>query len=383
MVFSFASIALANGQAGTTLSAEKTAQGFKGTVIEYNWAIEKDVSPSNIEISQGESETVTYTLTATRTQVGSTEGAGVEGQICVENGGDQATENLTINDVVQTKVGPGQFQDYVSNPVDISAKPILGAGEDHCYPYTVTFSPVEDALYKNIARVTITNHSGHLGTPFGPGYNSPQQGVAADFTLPSESGTSYIDAEADITDVEDNISGLTYNLINTGNGTGPWHLNDSGVISFDKEITNESLCGEDIDFGNTVGLVESDTQELRTDSTLVEIGTGECSQEDLCTNLKGNQTEIPQGYEDPDQNKVCTEITQPTPTPTPSSGGQTNIRKPKISPQVLGTQAPVEGEALPVSGADINYDWVYYFLIIASLMTTYYLKVRGWQKIRA
>ena len=82
--------------------------------------------------------------------------------------------------------------------------------------------------------------------------------------------------------------------------------------------------------------------------------------------------------------KICTEPT-PTPTPSPSGGGgtTTNIKKPKISPQVLGTQAPVEEEALPVSGADINYDWVYYFLIIGSLLMTYYLKVRGWKKIRA
>ena len=73
----------------------------------------------------------------------------------------------------------------------------------------------------------------------------------------------------------------------------------------------------------------------------------------------------------------------PTPTPSPAGGTTTNIKKPKISPQVLGTQAPVEEEALPVSGADINYNWVYYFLIIGSLLATYYLKVRGWKKIRA
>jgi len=44
---------------------------------------------------------------------------------------------------------------------------------------------------------------------------------------------------------------------------------------------------------------------------------------DLCSNLEGIQAEIPQGYEDPDQDGVCTEITEPTPTPSPSSGGQT------------------------------------------------------------
>lgn len=75
----------------------------------------------------------------------------------------------------------------------------------------------------------------------------------------------------------------------------------------------------------------------------------------------------------------------PTPEASPSEGvggTTTNIHKPKVTPQVLGTVAP-SAEPLPVAGADINYDWVYYFLIIGSLMVTYYLKVRGWQKIRA
>lgn len=58
------------------------------------------------------------------------------------------------------------------------------------------------------------------------------------------------------------------------------------------------------------------------------------------------------------------------------SGGGT-----KITPQVLGTTAP-SAQPLPVSGADVNYNWIYYFLIIGSLMLTYYLKVRGWQKIK-
>lgn len=103
-------------------------------------------------------------------------------------------------------------------------------------------------------------------------------------------------------------------------------------------------------------------------------------EEDLCSNIEGIQTEVPEGYtRDPDTN-TCSLI--PTsPSPSAAGGTTTNIHKPKVTPQVLGTVAP-SAQPLPVSGADVNYNWIYYFLIIGSLMLTYYLKVRGWQKIK-
>lgn len=69
----------------------------------------------------------------------------------------------------------------------------------------------------------------------------------------------------------------------------------------------------------------------------------------------------------------------PTPTPTPLGGGTVGKPKIKISPQVLGTTAP-SAQPLPVTGADVNYSWIYYFLIIASLSFTYYMKAAGWKK---
>lgn len=200
---------------------------------------------------------------------------------------------------------------------------------------------------------------------------------------------------------------------------------------------------------------------------------------DLCTNLEGIQTEIPNGYEDPNNDKVCTRIEEselddlvlsadcsnqdglskwrvnnpndkdvpfsyevrlaegsdilatgsgiagalsdtifetttpgeikvtiywdgdgkepaehacatnedvnvcPVSTPTPSpeiTYHASHGSKTKITPQVLGTVAPAPAsEALPVAGAD--YTWIYYFILIASLLGTYYLKQIGWAKI--
>jgi hypothetical protein len=125
------------------------------------------------------------TLTARKTALGFSEEHngefmhGVRGEICVENGGNVPTEQLEIIDTIQVKNGK-TFKDYYTTPIDLSAKPVLEPGESFCYPYEIIFDPVgnADTTYRNIAKVTITNHSGWLpgdhncpGTtpcPFGP-----------------------------------------------------------------------------------------------------------------------------------------------------------------------------------------------------------------------
>ena len=141
--------ALAQGQSGTTLSAEKTAAGFSICVGPLNQR-------------------------------------GVEGQVCVTNGGAVATQDLMILDHVQYKSGRGQFQDLTGAWQLIVPAP-LGPGETACYPYRIVFDPPAGHLFRNVATVTITNHSGWLPggqhcplgalCPFGP---EPK----VDFTVP-------------------------------------------------------------------------------------------------------------------------------------------------------------------------------------------------------
>ena len=164
------------GQSGTTLAAEKTAEGF----------YDGDV-------------------------------AGVRGEICVSNGGERATEGLMIVDQVQYRIGndkekdegdsgegsateestvveasrpegdTGQFQDLPGASVTIIPIEQIGPGGSQCYAYEIVFAPVPDAKYRNVAIVTIANHSGWMPggnhcpgpepCPFGP---EPK----ADFDLP-------------------------------------------------------------------------------------------------------------------------------------------------------------------------------------------------------
>jgi len=113
-----------------------------------------------------------------------------------------------------------------------------------------------------------------------------------------------------------------------------------------------------------------------------ELKDGSCvpQEKDLCDNIGGVQTEVPEGYIRNSETNTCSLIiTSSTPTPTPMGGGTIGKPKIKISPQVLGTTAP-SAQPLPVTGADVNYSWIYYFLIIASLSFTYYMKAAGWKK---
>jgi len=74
----------------------------------------------------------------------------------------------------------------------------------------------------------------------------------------------------------------------------------------------------------------------------------------------------------------------PTPTPTPTP---TCCIQPTVTPQVLGTTAPTSGisiggasvTALPTTGS--NFSWIYYLVVMGTIISAYYLKVCGWKKI--
>ena len=129
------------------------------------------ISIPGIAFGNGQSGT---TLTASKTAVGDC--SGVTGTITVTNGGAIATEGLTIVDEVYKKVGPNWVLVSSTN-IDVSGNSVLDPGETGNYNYDINFAVEQGVEYKNTVHVTITNHSGHLGTPFGP---SP----SATFSIP-------------------------------------------------------------------------------------------------------------------------------------------------------------------------------------------------------
>ncbi len=219
----------------TTLSADKTATGHWDRT--YRWTIDKVVDPETLDMFINDSGDVEYTITVDRTGYDDT--YYVDGQICVENGGAVETDDLTIVDEIQYKWDGEKFDDHTltTQTIDLGEYDALGPGESHCYPYSVSFTPVDkgpgvEVLYRNVAHVTITNHAGWLPNddkgncdgpdpcPFGP---DPK----ATFTIP---GTpNEINATVDVDDT---------------NG-GSWEdLEDGDSVQYDKTFS----CDDQLEY---------------------------------------------------------------------------------------------------------------------------------------
>ena len=255
------------GQAGTTLSATVTAEGYSEQRQEYDWSIDKSASPSALQIKPGETSTVTYTLNITRTPLEPTYMEGVRGEVCVTNGGDRETEGLKIVAQVQGKSGSGQFQDISGAAQTIVPAQQLNPGQTQCYPYQVTFDADPNMQYRVAAQVTITNHSGQLGIEFGP---QPK----ATFSIPSQPTLIEIDETALLNDVLTCPTGMTCNVSrDLSNIT----VSGSTTITYTVNVTNNSVeCNQNVIMPNVVTLVESDTFETHTAEAVVNINTGEC-----------------------------------------------------------------------------------------------------------
>ncbi|WP_010246532.1 hypothetical protein [Acetivibrio cellulolyticus] len=160
-------------QSGTTLTASVTASAEYTRT--FKWTIDKTVNPEKWDLFRGDQGVSLYSITVSKDE--GTDLAVITGQVCVTNGGAVATENLSI--LLNLAYNPdGGFENVplsdTARVVDLSGMPIIQSGASYCYDYSITIptEPVDyvvpGATYKVTADITITNHSGHLGTPFGP-----------------------------------------------------------------------------------------------------------------------------------------------------------------------------------------------------------------------
>ncbi|HXV58505.1 MAG TPA: hypothetical protein VD704_11605 [Gaiellaceae bacterium] len=201
-------VGVAAPTAGATspLSAYKTAEA-KWTRT-FEWTIEKTVDPSSWNLLTGQSGTSTYTVKVTKTPA--TESITVDGEVCVTNIGQVPTENLKIVDRLQALVGD-DVTTLASVPLDMSLNPVLDPGESQCYPYSIPFTPVEGATYRNNARITITNDPRDPGEEMGPNEK-------VDFTLPPP---TVVNGSVNV----DDTNGMS------------WLFNDSGTVTYTKTFT--------------------------------------------------------------------------------------------------------------------------------------------------
>lgn len=220
-------VKIQQAQSGTTLveASVTVAANVKRT---FNWTISKTVSPSTFNLFVGDNATADYLISVTKDE--GTDEIFFSGEVCVKNGGAVPTQDLQI---IVKLTNPSGSTLYGTNMVNVSGNPVLDSGETGCYPYTVTFSNPADAVagtYKVTADITITNHSGHLGTPFGP---SPSNTATLDPSTPTET-------------VNDSI-----NVQDTNGGTFPF--SNSGSATYQRTFT----CGDGGSFPNTATIMET------------------------------------------------------------------------------------------------------------------------------
>jgi hypothetical protein len=93
------------------------------------------------------------------------------GVVSVWNEGNLDTQGLTIHDCIQNKVsGPtwaSPYCQYVTSGGTVVIPALTFEVDAIPFPYSFTAAPLPGSI-RNDASVTITNHSAHIGKPFGP-----------------------------------------------------------------------------------------------------------------------------------------------------------------------------------------------------------------------
>jgi hypothetical protein len=215
----------------TTLS--ETVTCYPHYTRTFSWTIDKSVAPDHWDLFRGDAGTSQFTITVTKDQ--GTDAAWIDGQICVTNGGADATQNLAITvDLLDGEPPPNDW--IATYTVDVSGHPVIAAGETWCYDYHADIPSNKihpGGPYKVYGKPTITNHAGHVGTPYGPNEK-------CDSVFPTS-----LTLINDIINVDDT------------NG-GSWTFNASGSVMYYKTFTCDSDAGTN---DNTATIRETDQSD--------------------------------------------------------------------------------------------------------------------------
>jgi signal peptidase I len=84
---------------------------------------------------------------------------GVDISLCLKNAGPTRITLLQILNTVQGSTDEGSFSDLLSEYLDISAKPYLDPGEEHCYTAHFIFGALKNGHYRNEIHVFAENKS--------------------------------------------------------------------------------------------------------------------------------------------------------------------------------------------------------------------------------
>jgi hypothetical protein len=206
------------------------------------------VTPATWDLFRGDSGTSQYKVSVTKST--DSDRYFVSGQVCVTNGGDEATQNLKIADRVQYKIGAGPYTDLPGATQTITPEQLDPHTGPVCYQYKIYFTPVAGATYRNVAKVSITNHSGNMGEEYGP---EPKYG----FTLPGTPDT-LINDKIHVTDTN-------------RPSDPPWEFTNTGSVTYDETFTCDAHQGKRSNSATITETQQSDDASVTVNCYALEV----------------------------------------------------------------------------------------------------------------
>ncbi|MDD5371488.1 MAG: hypothetical protein PHQ40_20610 [Anaerolineaceae bacterium] len=138
---------------------------------------------------------------------------GVEVSLCLTNAGSTRINLLQILNTIQGSSLGGDFSGLLSEYLDLSAKPYLDPGEEHCYTARFFFNPLEGGHYRDEIHVFA------VGEMDAPSSKVPAQ-PSADFTGDPAAELATLELIADFSLPESSDPSLTPSITATPTVTG-------------------------------------------------------------------------------------------------------------------------------------------------------------------
>ncbi|KUK90541.1 MAG: M6 family metalloprotease domain-containing protein [Thermotogales bacterium 46_20] len=219
---------------------------------EYTWSIDKDANPGIVGLEYGATETIQYTVIATRTLEESKDSYVIEGSVEIENKGDAAAGEVEATLKLMKEETEVQ---RVTESMDA-----LNPSENRDFAFV--FAGITDG-YSCFLQLEVTSS------------NATPLTVIEELQLETEPSTvTEIDPEATVTDFFDSIEGIDVQYLDGPFAALPseWHLTGSEELIYNAMVTNTGVEGPAIlNLVNTAELVAKDTQRAISDSTSVEV----------------------------------------------------------------------------------------------------------------
>jgi hypothetical protein len=80
---------------------------------------------------------------------------GIYIKLCLNNAGLSRINGLRGINVIQASTQGKDFANYISEDLDMSAKPFLDPGEGYCYEARIAFDPIMDGTYRDDIKITV------------------------------------------------------------------------------------------------------------------------------------------------------------------------------------------------------------------------------------